>query len=125
MRVPSPDGQMPCGSSPSRNYGHLLEGVGLEHFYFIQSADRHIGKLAIRVSGDVDVIGDGAGVDHLKHVERRSCVEHHRLADILEGEPDLFAVGRRGYVRTEWACLRHLPDRSGVGDGGNDDGLWG
>src|SRR6516162_1604024 len=105
---------------PGRNYSHLFERIGLEHFHFIQSADRHISELAIRVSGDIDVIGDGPGIDHLKHVERRPSVEHHRLPDVLESEPDLLAIGGRGYVRTEWTYLRHMPDDL-MRSGGNDD----
>jgi len=40
----------------------------------------------------VDVVGDRAGIDRLQDRERRPGVEHHRLADVLEREPDLFAV---------------------------------
>jgi hypothetical protein len=40
----------------SRNHRHLLERVSLEYFHCVQSTDRYIGKLAIRVASEVDVM---------------------------------------------------------------------
>src|SRR5262249_19261874 len=92
--------------STSWDSGDLFEGIGLEHFHHIQSSDRHVSELPARVSRDVDVIGDGAGVDHFKNVEWRARVEHHRLADILERQPDLIAVRSGSDIRAELAFLR-------------------
>src|SRR5437588_10542402 len=102
--------------------GDLLEGISPEHLHHIQSADRHVSELTTGVSNDVDVIGDGAGVDHLHNVEWRACIEHHRLADILERQPDLIAVRCRSDVGAEWALLLDMPDDLVPGSG-NDDGF--
>jgi len=68
----------------SRDRCHLLERVGPKHFYRIQSANRHVSKLTIRIAREVDVIGDGSRVDHFDNIERWPRVKHHSLADILK-----------------------------------------
>src|SRR5215813_13364372 len=86
--------------------GDLFEGISLEYLHDIQSAHRHVSKLTTGVSNDVDVIGDGAGVNHSANAEWRTCVEYHRAADILERQPDLVAVGRPAMSRQNGlSCL--------------------
>ena len=43
----------------------------------------------------------GPGVERAQRLERRGGAEHHRAAHILQGQPDLPAVRRRGDVRGE------------------------
>src|SRR6516162_7059554 len=102
--------------------GDLFEGIGPEHLHRIQSADRHVSELTTGVSSDVDVIGDGAGVDHFDDVEWRTYIEYHRLAYILERQPDLIAVRCRSDVGAERAFLLDMPDDLVPGSG-NDDGF--
>src|SRR5262245_22858056 len=90
--------------------GDQFEGLSLEYLHHIQSADRHVSELTHDVSNDVDVIGDGTGVDRLDNVEWRTCIEYHRLADILERQPDLIAVRCRSDVGAERAFLLDIPD---------------
>src|SRR5215831_783026 len=90
--------------------GDLFEGISLEYLHNIQAAHRHVSELTTGVSNDVDVIGDGAGVNHSANAEWRACVEHHRAADILERQPNLIAVGRRSDVGAERAFLLDIPD---------------
>src|SRR3984893_9668916 len=111
------------GQGARWNCGDLFEAIGPEHLHRIYPADRHVSELTTSVSSDVDVIGDGAGVDHLDNVEWRSCIEHHRLAYILERQPDLIAVGFRSDVGAERAFLLDMPDDLVPGSG-NDDGFW-
>src|SRR5262245_5061172 len=103
--------------------GDLFEGISLEYLHDIQSADRHVSELTAGVSNDVDVIGDGAGVDHLDNIEWRACVEHYRLANILERQPDLIAVRRRSDVGAERAFLFDMPNDLVSGSRDND-GFW-
>src|SRR6476646_192713 len=106
----------------SRDRCHLLERVGLKHFYRIQSANRHVSKLTIRIAREVDVIGDGSRFDHFDDVERWPCIKHHDIADVLERQPDLPTVWGRCDVRAERTFLFHLPDDLMLG-GSNDDGF--
>src|SRR5262245_6242288 len=103
--------------------GDQFEGLSLEYLHHIQSADRHVSELTHDVSNDVDVIGDGAGVDHFDNVEWRTCAERHRLAHILKRQPDLIAIGRRGDVGAERAFLLDMPDGLMPGSR-DDDGFW-
>jgi hypothetical protein len=50
---------MPCGC------GNLLEVVRLKDLNFVVSADRYIGKDAIRCFGEVDVVCDRTGLERL------------------------------------------------------------
>src|SRR5215475_6961282 len=68
------------------------------------------------------MIGDRTGVDHFDNVEWSARIEHHGLADIFKGQPDLIAVGGRSDVGAEWAVLLHVPDDLMPGSG-NDDGF--
>src|SRR6516162_8205174 len=90
--------------------GDLFEGISLEYLHDIQSAHRHVSELTTGVSNDVDVIGDGAGVNHSANAEWRTCVEHHSAPDILERQPDLVAVGCRSDVGAERAFLLDMSD---------------
>src|SRR5258707_3871346 len=103
--------------------GDLVECISLEYLHHIQSANRHVSELTTGVSNDVDVIGDGAGVDHLDHVEWRPCIERYRLAYILERQPHLIAVRCRSDIGAERAFLLDTPDDV-VRASGNDDGFW-
>src|SRR5262245_66569556 len=68
------------------------------------------------------MIGDRTGVDHFDNVEWRTCVELHRLTDILKRQPDLIAVRCRSEVGAERAFLLDMPDDF-VRGSGNDDGF--
>src|SRR5207249_7301873 len=105
-----------------RNRCNLREVVGAKYLDLAQSADRHVGKGAIGIVNDIDMIGDRPGVDRFQHREWRLRVEHHSLADVLQREPDLLAVRRRGDVRTERAVLLDVADDLMIGDG-YDDGF--
>src|SRR6266700_904322 len=111
------------GQGTRSDRGDLFEGISLEYLHHVQSADRYVSELTTRVSNNVDVIGDGAGVDHFDNVEWRTCIEHHRLAYILERQPDLIAVGCRSDVGAERAFLLDMPDDLVPGSG-NHDGFW-
>ena len=102
--------------------GDLFEGISLEYLHDIQSAHRHVSELTTGVSNDVDVIGDGAGVNHSANAEWRTCAEHHRLAHVLKRQPDLIAVGRRSDVGAERAFLFDMPDDLTPGSR-DDDGF--
>ncbi len=108
---------MPCGRLPTGIVATLLKSSVRNTLHLVQAADRDIGEAAMRVAREIDVVGDRPGVERLEQVERRLRVEHLRLADILQREPHLFAVGRRGDVRAERAGLLHLRDDLVVGDG--------
>src|SRR2546430_12927848 len=111
------------GQGTRSDRGDLFEGISLEYLHHVQSADRYVSELTTRVSNNVDVIGDGAGVDHFDNVEWRTRIEHHRLAYILERQPDLIAVRCRSDVGTERAFLPDMPDDLVPGSG-NDNGFW-
>src|SRR5262245_12077401 len=101
-----------------RDHRHLLECVSLEHFHCIQSANCHVGKLTVRVTSKVDVIGDRSRVEHFDDVERWPRVKYHGLADILERQPDLPPVWARCDVRAERTFLFHLADDLMLGGSG-------
>ena len=106
-----------------RNACDLHEVGGAEYLDDVLGADRHIGELAGLSAGDVDVVGDRAGVERLQDRERWLGIEHHDLADVLQRQPDLLAVGRRGDVGAERARLLDATDdllRGGV----DHHGLW-
>jgi hypothetical protein len=73
-----------------------LNLVCVEDLDLVEPADRDVGEGAAGVSGEIDVVGDRSGIDPLERLERRLCIEDLGLADVLEGEPYLAAVRRRG-----------------------------
>ena len=65
------------------------EIIGAEYFDLVQAADGDVGECTLRGMREIDVVGDWAGIDRLDQIERRLCVEHLRLAGVLEREPIL------------------------------------
>jgi len=53
----------------------LLEAIDAEHLDLVQPSDRDIGKRAVGIVGEVDVVRDRAGIDRLQQRERRASVE--------------------------------------------------
>ena len=98
------------------------EGVRAEHFDLVEPADTDVGKRAVGIVNDVDVVGNRSGVERLQDGERRTGIKHLRLARILQGEPDLLAIRRRRNIGAERACLRDMPDDLVIGDA-DDHGL--
>src|SRR5215510_12139546 len=84
-----------------RNGRDLLEVGRAKGLHLVQSAHRHIGELPARRTHQIDVIGDRSGVDDPKHVEWGLRSKHHHLANVLQREPDLLAIGRGGDVGAE------------------------
>jgi hypothetical protein len=99
-----------------RDHRDLVEVVGAEDLHLVQSADRDVGEGAVGIVGEVDVVGDRTGVERLEELERRPGGEHLGLPYVLQREPDLAAVRRRGDVGAERAFLLHTPDGLMVGD---------
>ena len=62
------------------------------------------------VVGEIDVVRDRPRVEGLQHRERRTGIEDHRLADVLQREPDLLAVRCRRNIGTERAGLGYPSD---------------
>ena len=75
-----------------RDGGRPGEVIGAEHLDLVEAADRHIGKCAACIAGDVDVIGDRPSVDGLQHGKGWTRAEHHRLAHVLQCELSLICV---------------------------------
>ena len=48
-----------------------LEIRGAKDFDNVKSTNRYISELAPRSAYQIDVVGDGAGIKHLYHFERR------------------------------------------------------
>src|SRR6266446_4517632 len=106
----------PEWSRPARN-------CRCETLYLIEPADRDVGKHAVGITHDIDVVGDRTGVEGLQEREWRLPIEHLGLAGVFQGEPDLLAVRRCGDVGTERARLRNPADDFVIGDG-DDYSLW-
>jgi hypothetical protein len=83
---------------------------GPKRFDLIQPADRDIGDLAAWCLHEVDVVGDRPGVDDPQHLKWRLGREHHRFADVFQGEPHLLAVRGGGDVGAERRNLFHASD---------------
>ncbi len=97
-----------------------LKRIGAEHLHLVEATHRHVGKAAVLIGDEIDVIGDRAGIHRLDQVEGCLGIEDLRLADILQREPDLFTIRRGGDVGAEWAFLLHMPDDLMVCDGYHD-----
>ncbi len=108
---------------PDRDGCGLRKIVGAEYLDFVQATNRDIGERPLCGMGEVHVVGDRAGVDRLDQIEWRPGVEHLCLASVLEREPHLVSVRRRGNVRAERALLLDLRDDLVIGNG-DDVGLW-
>src|SRR5919107_4821935 len=88
------------------NFGEVISA---EHLNFIESSDRDIGKSAIVIVSNINMIGNWSSVDRFQDRERRIGIKYHYLSNVLQCEPDLLSVRRRSNIRTEWA---HLVDPS-------------
>src|SRR2546421_11734884 len=108
------------GEFADRNGGNLREVIRAERLDFIEAANRYISEGAVRVTNDIDVVGNRARIDRFQDGERRTRIEHHDLTDILEREPDLLAIRACSDIRTERALLLH-PSRDLVIGNGDDD----
>jgi hypothetical protein len=62
------------------------------------------------------VVGDWPGVERLQDVEGRAGIADHRLAHVLQCEPDLLAVRCCSDVGAEGARLLDVRDDLVVGD---------
>src|SRR5438105_2770899 len=93
-----------------RDHRHLLERVSPEHFHCVQSTDRHIRKLAVCITSEVDVIGDRSRIEHSDNLERWASVKSHGFANILECQPDLRTIWCGCDVGTKRAFLFYLPN---------------
>lgn len=88
----------------------MREVAGAEHLDDIFGAHRHIGELTVLVADDIDMVGDRSGVDRPEHAEGRLRVEYHRLAHVLQRQPDLLAVRSRCDIGAERASLLNATD---------------
>src|SRR6185369_10887265 len=85
--------------------GDLLKTVGAKNFDSVETPDRHISELTLAVPNDIHVISNRARIQNRQHVERRLRIENHRLANILQREPDLLSIRGCRDIGTEWALL--------------------
>ena len=81
------------------------------NFHGIFTANRHVGKLSIRVLDQRHVIGNRTGIERGKNMERRLAAHDLRFPGIFEGKPDFIAVVTDTQVWRE---------RTGLRDTGND-----
>ena len=101
---------------PHRDGCDLRKIVRAEYLDLIRATDCDIGKRSLCRMSEVHMVGDRARIDRLDQVERRPGIEHLRLANILEREPDLASVRCCRDVRTERALLLDLRDDLVIGN---------
>ena len=84
--------------------------------HLVEPTDGDIGKRAVGIVDDVDVVGNRPRIERFQDRERRTGIKHLRLARILQCEPDLLAVRRRRNIGAERAGLGDPPDNLVIGD---------
>ena len=103
-----------------RDCGDLLEIACVEDLHHVLGADGDVGVLPHGCSNEIYVVSDCASSDRLQDTKRWTRLKRHHLAAVLERQPDLRSVGRRGNVGAEWALLLDTTDDRPAADC-NDD----